>query len=72
MHAITFLGDPEGALFVGYDDENAEELMALVQGIARQAALALVNVRALEQQQEDADVSRVLLEISQGLSACLD
>jgi GAF domain-containing protein len=62
----------EGALFVGYDDENAEELMALVQGIARQAALALVNVRALEQQQEDAEVSRVLLEISQGLSACLD
>ena len=62
----------EGALFVGYDDENAEELMALVQGIARQAALALVNVRALEQQQEDAEVSRVLLDISQGLSACLD
>jgi signal transduction histidine kinase len=62
----------EGALFVGYDDENSEELMALVQGIARQAALALVNVRTLEEQQEDAEVSRVLLEISQGLSACLD
>ena len=65
-------GSFEGALFVGYDDENAEELMALVQGIARQAALALVNVRTLEQQQDDAEVSRVLLDISQGLSACLD
>ncbi|HJQ74900.1 MAG TPA: ATP-binding protein, partial [Gaiellaceae bacterium] len=65
-------GSFEGALFVGYDAEDTEELTALVQGIARQAALALVNVRTMEQQQEDAEVSRVLLEISQGLSACLD
>jgi signal transduction histidine kinase len=65
-------GSFEGALFVGYDEENGEDLTALVQGIARQAALALANVRTMEQQQEDAEVSRVLLEISQGLSACLD
>jgi signal transduction histidine kinase len=65
-------GSFEGALFVGYDEENADELMELVQGIARQAALALVNVRTIEQQQEDAEVSRVLLDLSQGLSACLD
>jgi signal transduction histidine kinase len=62
----------EGALFVGYDDENTEEFVELVQGIARQAALALVNVRTMEQQQEDAEVSNVLLQISQALSACLD
>jgi signal transduction histidine kinase len=65
-------GSFEGALFVGYDDEDPEELTALVQGIARQAALALVNVRTMEQQQEDAEVSRLLLERSKGLSACLD
>jgi signal transduction histidine kinase len=65
-------GSFEGALFVGYDDENAEDLLELVQGIARQAALALANVRTIEQRQEDVEVSRVLLEISQGLSACLD
>src|SRR2546428_244495 len=62
----------EGALFVGYDEEDAGGLMDLVQGIARQAALALVNVRTMEQQQQDAEVSRVLLSLSQGLSSCLD
>src|SRR5262245_27833720 len=62
----------EGALFVGYDSDSADDLTALVQGIARQAALALVNVRTMEQQQEDAEVSQVLLELSQRLSACLD
>jgi signal transduction histidine kinase len=61
-----------GALFVGYDDENGDELKELVQGIARQAAVALVNVRALQLQQEDADVSRGLLRLSQALSACLN
>jgi signal transduction histidine kinase len=65
-------GSFEGALFVGYDDEKGGELKELVQGIARQAALALVNVRAMSQQQEDAEVSGGLLQISQALSACLD
>src|SRR5438034_509991 len=65
-------GSFEGALFVGYDEEDAGELVELVQGIARQAALALVNVRTMEQQQEDAEVSRVLLSLAQGLSSCLD
>ncbi|HUE29773.1 MAG TPA: GAF domain-containing protein, partial [Verrucomicrobiae bacterium] len=65
-------GSFEGALFIGYDGDDAEELIELVQGIARQAALALVNVRTMEQQQEDAEDSRLLLSLSQGLSACLD
>ena len=65
-------GSFEGALFVGYDDQATDDLKELVQGIARQAAVALVNVRALEQQQEDAEVSRGLLGVSQALSACLD
>jgi signal transduction histidine kinase len=69
---MIYRGSFEGALFVGYDGENTEELMELVQGIARQAALALANVRTMEQHEEDAEVNRVLLEISQGLSACLD
>src|SRR5207249_3269256 len=56
----------EGALFVGYDEEDAGGLIDLVQGIARQAALALVNVRTMEQQQQDAEVSRVLLSLSHG------
>jgi len=65
-------GSFEGALFVGYAEEDSAEVKELVQGIARQAAVALVNVRTMEQQQEDAEVSGVLLGISQGLSACLD
>src|SRR5204863_385903 len=65
-------GSFEGALFVGYDEEDAGGLIELVQGIARQAALALANVRTMEQQQQDAEVSRVLLSLSQGLSSCLD
>jgi signal transduction histidine kinase len=65
-------GSFEGALFVGYDDEGGGEVKELVQGLARQAAVALVNVRAMEQQQEDAEVSGGLLQISQALSACLD
>jgi signal transduction histidine kinase len=65
-------GSFEGALFVGYDDQASDDLKELVQGIARQAAVALVNVRALEEQQEDAEVSRGLLGVSQALSACLD
>jgi signal transduction histidine kinase len=65
-------GSFEGALFVGFGDETPEEILALVQGIARQAALALANVRTIEQQQEDAEVSRILLEISQALNTCLD
>ena len=65
-------GSFEGALFVGYGEEDAGGLIELVQGIARQAALALVNVRTMEQQQQDAEVSRVLLSLSQGLSSCLD
>src|SRR5207247_2066655 len=70
--AIVCRGSFEGALVVGYEEEDAGELVELVQGIARQAALALVNVRTLEQQQEDAEVSRVLLSLAQGLSSCLD
>src|SRR3989442_1416838 len=61
-----------GALFVGYEEEDGGGLIDLVQGISRQAALALVNVRTMEQQQQDAEVSRVLLSLSQGLSSCLD
>src|SRR5207253_4600263 len=57
---------------VGYGEEDAGGLIELVQGIARQAALALANVRTMEQQQQDAEVSRVLLSLSQGLSSCLD
>jgi signal transduction histidine kinase len=69
---MMYRGSFEGALFVGYAGENDDDLMELVQGIARQAALALANVRTMEQHEEDAEVNRVLLEISQGLSACLD
>ena len=65
-------GSFEGALFVGFGDEQPDEILGLVQGIARQAALALANVRTMEQQQEDAEVSRILLEISQALNSCLD
>src|SRR2546422_841394 len=65
-------GSFDGALFGGYDEEDAGELVELVQDIARQAALALVNVRTMEQQQEDAEVSRVLPSLAQGLSSCID
>jgi uncharacterized protein YigA (DUF484 family) len=53
-----------GALLVANGGENAQELKEFVQGIARQAAVALVNVRALEQQQEDAEVAQMLLEVA--------
>lgn len=62
----------QGALLVRVDDAVTDDMMALVQGMAQQAALALVNVRTLEQRQEDAEVSRTLLALSQAVSACLD
>jgi signal transduction histidine kinase len=65
-------GSFQGALFVGYNDESKDEFVELVLGIARQAALALANVRTMAQQQEDAEVSNILLQVSQALSACLD
>jgi len=61
-----------GALLVANGGDNAQDLKEFVQGIARQAAVALVNVRALEQQQEDAEVSGLLLDVAEGLSTCLD
>jgi signal transduction histidine kinase len=65
-------GTFEGALFVGFDGEGGDAIEDLVQGVARQAALALANVRTMEQQQEDAEVSGMLLNVSRGLSACLE
>jgi signal transduction histidine kinase len=62
----------EGALFVRLDDEITDDLVELVEGIARQTAVALVNVRTMEQRQEDAEVSRTLLGLSEAISACLD
>jgi signal transduction histidine kinase len=62
----------EGALLVSVDEDVTPDLIELVQGMARQAALALVNVRTMEQRQEDAEVSRALLGLSQAVSACLD
>ena len=62
----------EGALLVRVDDEVTDDLVELVEGMARQTALALVNVRTMEQRQEDAEVSRTLLGLSEAVSACLD
>jgi signal transduction histidine kinase len=62
----------EGALLVRADDEVTDDLVDLVQGMARQTALALVHVRTMEQRQEDAQVSRTLLGLSEAVSACLD
>ncbi len=62
----------EGALLVRADDEVTDDLVQLVQGMARQTALALVHVRTMEQRQEDAEVSRTLLGLSEAVSACLD
>ena len=62
----------EGALLVRADDEVTDDLVELVQGMARQTALALVHVRTTEQRQEDAQVTRTLLGLSEAMSACLD
>lgn len=62
----------QGALLVRVHDEVTDDLVELVAGMARQAALALVNVRTMEQRQEDAEVSRTLLGLSEAVSACLD
>ena len=62
----------EGALLVRMDDEVTADVVELVEGMARQTALALVNVRTMEQRQEDAQVSRTLLGLSEAVSACLD
>ncbi len=66
-------GTFEGALVVGYDGgSDPGDLVDMAQGIACQAAVALANARALEQQREDAEVSSVLLELSRAFSACHD
>jgi signal transduction histidine kinase len=62
----------QGALVVRVQDDVTDDLVALVEGMARQAALALVNVRTMEQRQEDAAVSRTLLGLSEAVSSCLD
>jgi signal transduction histidine kinase len=62
----------QGALLVRVRDEITDDLVELVEGMARQTALALVNVRTMEQRQEDAEVSRTLLGLSEAISSCLD
>jgi signal transduction histidine kinase len=69
---MVYRGSFQGTLFVGCDGDSTDAIKDLVQGVARQAALALDSVRTMEQQQEDAEVSRMLLDISQGLNSCLD
>ena len=62
----------EGALAVSVDGEVGDDLVELVEGIARQTALALMSVRTMEQRQEDAEVNRTLLGLSEAVSACID
>ena len=69
---MTYGGWFQGALLVRVADEVSDDLVELVAGMARQAALALVSVRTMQQRQEDAEVSRTLLGLSEAVSACLD
>ena len=69
---MTYGGWFEGALVVRGDDEITGDLVELVEGMARQTAVALMSVRTMEQRQEDAEVNRTLLGVSEAVSSCVD
>jgi len=70
--SMTYGGWFEGALVVRGDDEIGDDLIELVEGMAQQTAVALMSVRTMEQRQEDAEVNRTLLGLSEAVSSCVD
>jgi signal transduction histidine kinase len=68
---MTYGGWFEGALVVR-GDEITGDLVELVEGMARQTAVALTSVRTMVQRQEDAEVNRTLLGVSEAVSSCVD
>ena len=69
---MTYGGWFEGALVLRGDEEITGDLVELVEGMARQTAVALMSVRTMEQRQEDAEVNRTLLGLSEAVSSCVD
>jgi serine phosphatase RsbU (regulator of sigma subunit)/putative methionine-R-sulfoxide reductase with GAF domain len=63
-----------GAFLVGYDSDNHrsnleydQQMLALLQGIAQQTAIALENLELIEARQEEAYVTAVLLQVAQAV-----
>ncbi|WP_299028377.1 GAF domain-containing protein [uncultured Thermanaerothrix sp.] len=63
-----------GALLIGYHPEHTHtgyrfdpQLLAILQGIAQQAAMALENIRLLDARQEEAYVTAALLQVAQAI-----
>lgn len=74
-------GEALGAMVVDYRDDQAgidttgklrEEWLAIIQGIAHQAAAAIENTRLREAQQEEAYVSTALLQVANAVVSLND
>lgn len=71
---LTSRDEMLGALLVGYHPERTHvgyrfdpQLLAILQGIAQQAAMALENIRLLDARQEEAYVTAALLQVAQAI-----
>ncbi|MBI4562546.1 MAG: GAF domain-containing protein, partial [Candidatus Rokubacteria bacterium] len=68
-------GEPIGGLFVIWWEEKhhfAPEELRLVEGISRQAALAVENARLFASQQEEAEISGALLKLAEAVGGLQD
>ncbi len=68
-------GEILGGLLVSHDsmgefgirNEFSDQTLAILQGIARQTSIALENIRLLENRQEEAYITAVLLQVAQAV-----
>ncbi len=75
MVPLISRGNLLGAFLVGYqqrplsnsDSELSQQILAILQGISHQTAVALENLRLEEAQEEEAYVTAVLLEVAQAV-----
>jgi sigma-B regulation protein RsbU (phosphoserine phosphatase) len=74
-------GETLGAFLIDYSDEGNpvgipserfDERLAIIQGIAHQAAVAADNIRLLKSQKEEAYVSVALLQVAQAVASSND
>lgn len=68
-------GDLQGGLLVSHNSQNnaglevkfTDQTLAILQGIAQQTAVGLENIRLLENRQEEAYITAVLLQVAQAV-----
>ena len=69
---IEYQGRSDNLYEAAEIESFSNEQMAIVQGIARQTALAIENLRLLKLQQEEAYVSVALLQVAQAIASNTD